>query len=248
MSGVMIVTGGGRGIGAAIARRGAQSGYAVCINYSRARDKAQAVADEIEAAGGKAICVQADIAVEAEVISMFEEVDAKLGPVTALVNNAGIDYEVLIRDFELEQLQRMFSVNVFGLMVCSREAIRRMAKSSGGDGGVIVNVGSISARYGGLPMDVGYASSKGAVDSFTKGLAREVGPEGIRVVCVRPGLTRTEIFDEGMGLEEVVTMAKTSVPLGRIGEPVEVANMVVWLCSPEASYVTGFAYDVSGGR
>lgn len=248
MSGVMIVTGGGRGIGAAIVRRAARDGHAVCVNYSRAAAKAQALADDIVADGGKAIAVRADVGSEADVLAMFEAVDKRLGPVTALVNNAGIDYETPVRDLELEPLQRLFATNVFGPMLCSREAIRRMATSSGGAGGVIVNVGSAASRHGGLPKDVTYTATKGAVDAFTLGLAKEVGRDGIRVVCVRPGLTRTEIFDDNLGLEEVAKIARTSVPLGRVGEPEEVANMVVWMCSPQASYVTGFTYDVTGGR
>ncbi len=248
MSGVMIVTGGGRGIGRAIVQRAAAAGYAVCINYSRTRDKAEELVAEITGNGGSAIAVKADVADEAQIVSMFEEVDTRLGPVTALVNNAGIDYEVPVRDLDVARLHHLFAVNVFGTILCAREAIKRMATSSGGAGGVIVNIGSIASRYGGLPLDVTYTSTKGAVDGFTKGLAREVGPDGIRVACVRPGLTRTEIFDDGMGMDEVNEIARKGVPLGRVGEPEEVANMVVWLCSAEASYVTGFTYDVSGGR
>jgi len=151
-------------------------------------------------------------------------------------------------EIDRKALEHLFAVNTYAPVLCAREAISRMSTAKGGRGGVIVNVGSISARLGGLPEDVPYAASKGAVDSFTRGLATEVGPEGIRVVCVRPGLTRTEMFDDGFGLEQAQEVARATVSLGRMGEPEEIANMVVWMCSDEASYVSGFTYDVSGGR
>ena len=248
LSKVMIVTGAARGIGAAIARLAGRKGYDVAVNYARARDQAEAVAKEIEGAGQRAVAVQADIGVEADVMRLFETVDKALGPVTAMVNNAGIDYETAIADMKLEGMQRVYAVNIYGPFLCARESIRRMSTKRGGKGGVIVNVGSISARYGGLPGDVVYASSKGAVDAFTMGLAREVGPEGIRVACVRPGLIRTEIFDKSIGIDRAVEIAKASTMIGRIGEPEEIAAMVVWLCSEEASYVTGTIHDVTGGR
>lgn len=247
-AGVMLVTGGSRGIGAAIARRAARSGYDVCVNYARARNRAEDVVRDIEAMGRRAIAVQADVAEEGDVQKMFAAVDGALGPVTALVNNAGVDYETRIGDFDLAGLQRVYAVNVVGAFLAAREAIERMSTDRNGKGGVIVNIGSIGARYGGLPGDVIYASSKGAIDTFTMGLAREVGREGIRVCCVRPGLTRTEIFDSNIGIERAVEIAKTGTMLGRIGEPEEVAHLVLWLCSPEASYATGAIYDVSGGR
>ncbi len=248
MSGVMIVTGGSRGIGAAIVRRAAQDGYAVCVNYHRSADQAQALADDISGAGGSAIAVQADVGSEKDIVAMFAEVDERLGPVTAHVSNAGIDYTSFIADIESAPLERLFAVNILGPMYCAREAVKRMSTSRGGQGGVIVNVGSISARLGGLPRDVSYATSKGALDSFTRGLATEVGPEGVRVVCVRPGLTRTDIFGGEDGLAAAEATAKRTVSIGRMAEPEEIANMVVWMCSHEASYVTGFTYDVSGGR
>lgn len=244
----MIVTGAARGIGAAIARLAGRKGYDVAVNYAHAKDKAEGVAKEIEGAGQRAVAVQADIGVEAEVMRLFETVDRTLGPATALVNNAGIDYETAIADMKLEGLQRVYAVNIFGPLLCAREAIKRMSTRLGGPGGVIVNVGSISARYGGLPGDVVYASSKGAVDAFTMGLAREIGPQGIRVACVRPGLIRTEIFDSNIGIERAEEIAKASTMIGRIGEPGEIANMVLWLCSEEASYITGTIHDVTGGR
>jgi NAD(P)-dependent dehydrogenase (short-subunit alcohol dehydrogenase family) len=168
--------------------------------------------------------------------------------VTALVNNAATDYTVRVADLEVPRFDRVFDVNVRGPFLCAREAVRRMSTERGGHGGTIVNIGSISARYGGLPEDVVYTATKGALDAFTMGLAREVAREGIRVCCVRPGLTQTEIFDTNLGLEQVRELARKSVPLGRIGQPEEVANLVLWLCSDEASYVTSSIYDVCGGR
>jgi NAD(P)-dependent dehydrogenase (short-subunit alcohol dehydrogenase family) len=245
----MVVTGGGRGIGAAIATLAGERGYRVCVNYSRAKDRAEAVVGSIRAAGGEAIAVRADVGNEADVVAMFQEVDRTLGRVSALVNNAGIDHETQIVDLEVRPLERVFAVNVTGSFVCAREAIRRMSSGRGGGGGVIVNISSVSAKYGGLPGDVIYTATKGALDAFTLGLAREVAGQGIRVCCVRPGLTETEIFDRSIGLEAVKEMAaKGGVPLGRIAQPREVANLVLWLCSDEASYVTGAVYDVSGGR
>lgn len=244
----MIVTGASRGIGAAIARLAGKRGYDVAVNYTRARDQAEKVVEDIKKAGQRAIAVQADVGNEDDILRMFETVDAKLGSVSVMVNNAGVDYETAIEDFKLDGLRRVYAVNVFGPFITAREAIKRMSTKTGGKGGTIVNVGSISARYGGLPGDIVYASSKGAIDSFTMGLAREIGPQGIRVVCVRPGLIRTEIFDSNIGLDRAIEIARTSTAVGRIGEPEEIANMVLWISSDEASYVTGTIYDVSGGR
>lgn len=248
MSGVMIVTGGSRGIGAAISRRAAQSGFDVCVNYARAKDRAEEVVQDVRKAGQKAIAVQADVGTEAGVVELFRQTDAELGQVTALVNNAAIDYETAIVDAELERIRDVFNLNIFGVFVSAREAIKRMSTKHGGSGGVIVNVGSIASRYGGLPGDVVYASSKGALDSFTLGLSREVGPEGIRVSCVRPGITRTEIFEASIGIERAEAIARKNTVMGRICEPEEVANLVVWICTDEASYVTSTIYDISGGR
>ena len=246
--GVMIVTGAGRGIGAAIARMAGAKGWDVAVNYGRAKDKAEAVAAAVRSAGRTAIAVKADVANEADIVAMFERVDKELGPVDALVNNAGIDYECLVADIERPGIERVLGVNVIGLMLCSREAVRRMSTARGGRGGAIVHIGSVSARTGGLPKDCVYTASKGAVDAFTHALSNEVASEGVRVACVRPGLIQTEIFDTNLGLEQVKELARRDVPLGRIGQPEEIAAMACWLCSPEASYVSGFVYDVSGGR
>jgi len=248
MSKVMLVTGGSRGIGAAISRGAAARGYDVAVNYTQAKDRAEQVVADIEKLGQRAIAVQADMGIEDDILRMLEIVDTELGPVSAVVNNAGIDYETTIPEMETDGLLRVYWVNVFGLFIMAREGVKRMSNKHNGKGGAIVNVGSISARYGGLPGDVVYASSKGAVDSFTKGLAHEYAEHGIRVNCVRPGLIKTEIFERSIGTDRAIEIAKTGSMLKRIGEPEEVANMVLWLCSDEASYVTAAIYDVDGGR
>ena len=244
MPGVMIVTGGSRGIGAAIATRAARSGFDVAVNYVRAKDRAEQVVESVQAAGRRAIAVQADVGR----VELFRQTDAELGPVTALVNNAAIDYETAVVDADLERIRKVYDVNIFSVFVSCREAIKRMSTQRGGSGGAIVNVGSVSSRYGGLPGDVVYASSKGALDSFTLGLSREIGAEGIRVACVRPGITRTEIFEASIGIERAEEIAKKQTVLQRICEPEEVANLVVWMCGDEASYVTTVIYDIGGGR
>ena len=248
MSKVMIVTGGSRGIGAAIAIKAAKAGFDVAVNYVRAKDRAEETVREIEKHGQRGIAVQADVGNEADVLELFRQTDKELGPVTALVNNAAVDYETSIVESDLDRIRQVFDVNIFSVFVSSREAIKRMSTNSGGSGGAIINIGSISARYGGLPGDVPYAASKGAMDSFTLGLSREVGREGIRVACVRPGLTRTEIFERSIGIDTALELAEKSTVLGRICEPEEVANLVVWMCGEEASYVTTVNYDISGGR
>jgi NAD(P)-dependent dehydrogenase (short-subunit alcohol dehydrogenase family) len=245
MGGVMIVTGGSRGIGAATARLAATRGYAVCVNYRKERGAAEALAREL---GGKAIAVAADVAEEAEVVQLFETVDRSLGPVTALVNNAGIvDLGTRVEAITPARLQRMFAVNVFGSFLCAREAVKRMSRRHGGKGGVIVNVSSIAAKLGGAGEYVDYAAAKGAIDTFTVGLAKEVGADGIRVNAVRPGIIRTEIHlssgDPGR-VERIGAVA----PLGRPGEAEEVARVILWLASEESSYMSGALVDVSGGR
>ena len=245
----MLVTGAGRGIGASIARVAAREGWAVVINYRRSEDKANALAAEIEAAGGRAFALQADISREQQVVDLFEATDKELGPVDAVVNNAAIDHAASVAESEIVDLERVLATNLVGTWLCAREAVRRMSTARGGKGGVIVNISSLSAKTGGLPTDVMYAASKGAVDSFTLGLAREVGKEGIRVVAVRPGITRTEIFDtyEG-GIERVNAIAERDTAIGRIAEPQEVAELAVWLASEKASYVTAALYDITAGR
>lgn len=244
MSGIVIVTGASRGIGAATARLLGQKGYAVCVNYRAQEAEARAVADAVEAAGGQAITVQADVADPADVAKLFTEVDERLGPLTALVNNAGIygprgRFEALGRE-ELEQVLR---VNVLGLMNCTQEAVRRMSPRFGGNGGAIVNVSSGSAYLGNPGQGVHYAVSKGAVNSFTIGLSQELAADGIRVNAVSPGLTRTDMPPPEQLGERVL-----SIPAGRIGEPEEVAEAIAWLLSPQAGYVMGANIRVAGGR
>ena len=243
MAGVMIVTGGGRGIGAATARLAAQRGYAVCVSYLKDAGSARALAGEI-----KGLAIQGDVASEADVVRLFEETDRKLGKVTALVNNAGIvDRGARVEQIGPERLARMFAVNVTGSFLCAREAIKRMSKRHGGAGGAIVNVSSVASRLGGAGEYVDYAASKGAIDTFTIGLAKEVGPEGIRVNAVRPGVIRTEIH-EVSGDPARVDRIGALAPLQRAGEPEEIARAILWLLSDEASYLTGALIDVSGGR
>jgi NAD(P)-dependent dehydrogenase (short-subunit alcohol dehydrogenase family) len=239
----MIVTGGGRGIGAATARLAAERGYAVCINYRKDADTAEKLAREI-----KAIAIQGDVASEADVVRLFRTVDDKLGRVSALVNNAGIvDRGTRVEQMAAERIQRMLAVNVTGSFLCAREAVKRMSTRHGGQGGAIVNVSSVAARLGGPGEYVDYAASKGAIDTFTIGLAKEVGPEGIRVNAVRPGVIRTEIHFTSGDPGRVERIGR-SAPLERPGEPEEIARAIVWLASDEASYITGALLDIAGGR
>jgi NAD(P)-dependent dehydrogenase (short-subunit alcohol dehydrogenase family) len=243
MSRVMLITGGGRGIGAATARLAAQRGYKVCINYRK-----DAAAAEQLAAETKGIAVQAEVASEADVLRLFATVDQKLGRLTALVNNAGIvDLRSRVEDLTAARIERMLAVNVTGSFLCAREAIKRMSTRHGGKGGAIINVSSIAAKLGGPGDYVDYAASKGAIDTFTVGLAKEVGGEGIRVNAVRPGVIRTEIHAASGDPGRVDRIAATT-PLLRAGEADEIAAAIVWLASAEASYITGAILDISGGR
>src|SRR5688572_11063185 len=248
MDKVIIVTGGGRGIGAATARLAARRGYAVALNYEKIREVAEALARKIIQSGGKAIAVQANVASETEVVGMFEAVDRSLGRVSALVNNAGIvDRGTRVEQMSAARIARMFAINVTGSFLCAREAVKRMSTRNGGGGGAIVNVSSIASRLGGAGEYVDYAASKGAIDRLTIGLAKEVGPEGIRVNAVRPGIIRTEIH-MASGDPARVERIGPSAPLQRPGEAEEVAQAIVWLLSDEASYMTGALVDVTGGR
>jgi NAD(P)-dependent dehydrogenase (short-subunit alcohol dehydrogenase family) len=248
MDKVMVVTGGGRGIGAATARLGAERGYAVAINYRSNREAADSLVEEIRSKGSKAIAVAGDVALEADVLRLFETVDRQLGRVTALVNNAGIvDRGTRVERMGAERIARMLAVNVTGSFLCAREAVKRMSTRHGGPGGAIVNLSSIAARLGGAGEYVDYAASKGAIDTFTVGLAKEVGPEGIRVTAVRPGIIRTEIHLASGDPARVERIGATA-PLQRPGEAEEVARAIVWLLSDEASYMTGALVDVTGGR
>jgi NAD(P)-dependent dehydrogenase (short-subunit alcohol dehydrogenase family) len=245
---VIIVTGGSRGIGAATARLAGQRGYAVCINYRQNQQAAGAVVRAIEATGGHAIAVAADVAVESEVVRLYETVDKRLGPVTALVNNAGIlEQQMRVEDMDAARLNRIFTTNITGYFLCAREAVRRMSTKLGGAGGAIVNVSSGAARLGSPGEYVDYAASKGAIDTMTIGLAREVAGEGIRVNGVRPAYIYTEIHASG-GEPNRVDRVKEFVPLKRGGQPEEVAYAILWLLSDEASFSTGTFIDVTGGK
>jgi len=244
----MIVTGGGRGIGAATARLAAARGYAVCISYLRDRTAADAVVGDILRRGGRAVAVAGDVAVEADVLRLFETSDRELGPLTALVNNAGIVVtRSRVEAMSAERLKLMFMTNVLGPFLCAREAIRRMSTKHGGKGGAIVNVSSGAARLGSPGEWVDYAASKGAIDTMTIGLSKELAGEGIRVNCVRPGFVNTGIH-AGAGEPDRIDRLRDSIPMKRGGEPEEVARAVLWLLGPEASYSTGAILDVTGGR
>lgn len=248
MTGVAVVTGASRGIGAAVAVLAAERGYKVCVNYAHNEAAAADVVARIEASGGTALAVQGDVAAEADVIRLFETCDAKLGPLTALVNNAGvIDLTQRVDEMSYERLMRMMSINVVGSFLCAREAVRRMSTRHGGSGGGIVNLSSVAARLGGPAAFVDYAASKGAIDSFTYGLALEVAREGIRVNAVRPGIIDTEIHASA-GIPDRVAQMRSAVPMGREGTAEEVAETILWLLSDKSSYTTGATVEVSGGR
>ena len=248
MEQVLVVTGGSRGIGAETARLAASRGYAVAVNYYERADTAQALVEEIESGGGRAIAVQADVAEPADVERLFDTVDRELGPLTAFVNSAGHGGGyVLSKEFDPDVLDRLMRVAVIGAMISAREAVRRMAVSEGGRGGAIVNVSSMASTIGGRPRRTDYATSKAAVDCFTVGLAKEVARDGIRVNAVRPAVTLTDMVDSLRGDPKAQAAVAESIPINRIAEPIEVARPVVWLLSEEASYVTGCLFDISGG-
>ncbi|MDK9715463.1 MAG: SDR family oxidoreductase [Sulfuritalea sp.] len=248
MKKVLIVTGGGRGIGAAIARLAAADGYAVCLSYLSNQAAADELVASIAAKGGVALAVQADVAVEQDVVRLFDQVDASLGRVTALVNNAGIlERQGRVEDMDAARIGRIFATNVIGSFICAREAIRRMSTRHGGAGGAIVNLSSRASRLGAPGEYVDYAASKGAIDTFTVGLAKEVAAEGIRVNAVSPGVIYTDIHASG-GEPGRVERVKDAIPMRRGGTAEEVARAVLWLLSDAASYTTGASIDVAGGR
>ncbi len=245
---VVLVTGGGRGIGAATALLAARQGWAVAVNYAANADAAEAVVQQIRAAGGRAVALQADVAFEDQIVRLFQQVDAALGPLTALVNNAGVvDVAARVDGMGTARLARMFNVNVIGSFLCAREAVKRMSTRYGGAGGSIVNLGSAAARIGSPGQYVDYAAAKAAIDTFTLGLAKEVATEGIRVNAVRPGIIATEIHASG-GQPNRANEVAPQVPMQRPGSADEVAQAVLWLMSDASSYTTGSLIDVAGGR
>jgi len=248
MEKVLLVTGGSRGIGAATCLLAARQGWAVAVNYTANSQAADEVVREIRAIGGRAMALQADVADEGQVLRMFEQVDTHFGPLTGLVNNAGVvDVTARVEDMSVARWKRMFDINVIGSLICAREAVRRMSTKHGGSGGSIVNLSSAAARLAAPGQYVDYAAAKGAIDVFTIGLAKEVAAEGIRVNAVRPGIIDTDIHASG-GEPGRVDRIKGSVPMQRGGTADEVAQAILWLLSAEASYSTGAFIDVSGGR
>jgi NAD(P)-dependent dehydrogenase (short-subunit alcohol dehydrogenase family) len=244
----VLVTGGGRGIGAACSLLCARQGWAVAVNYANDAAAASGVVERIRADGGTALAVQADVADEAQVLAMFATIDRELPRLSGLINNAGVvDRASRVDAMSVQRLQRMFAINVFGSIVCAREAVKRLSTLHGGSGGAIVNVSSVAARLGSPGLYVDYAASKAAIDTFTHGLALEVAAEGVRVNAVRPGIIETEIHASG-GQADRVRQITPQLPMKRAGSADEVAQAIVWLLSDAASYVTGTIVDVSGGR
>ncbi len=248
MSRVMLITGASRGIGAATARLAAHQGYALCLNYHQREDAVKQVLKQVHAAGASAITVKADVADESQVLQMFEVIDREFGQLDVLVNNAGmLEQQMRLEQMDAARWTRVLGANVIGSFLCAREAIKRMSTQHGGQGGSIINLSSIAARLGAPGEYIDYAAAKGAIDSMTVGLAREVAGGGIRVNAVRPGVIHTEIHASG-GEPDRIERVKSSVPMGRGGQAEEVAEAILWLASEHASYTTGALLDVSGGR
>jgi NAD(P)-dependent dehydrogenase (short-subunit alcohol dehydrogenase family) len=248
MSRVMLITGASRGIGAATARLAAQEGYALCLNYHQRADAANAVLEQVRGLGVTAIAVQADVADETQVLHMFEAIDREFGRLDVLVNNAGmLEQQMRLEQMDAARWSRVLGANVIGSFLCAREAIKRMSTRHGGQGGAIVNLSSVAARLGAPGEYIDYAAAKGAIDSMTLGLAKEVASEGIRVNAVRPGVIHTDIHAAG-GEPNRVERVKASVPMGRGGQAEEIAEAILWLASEKASYTSGALLDVAGGR
>lgn len=245
---VLLVTGGSRGIGAAACLVAARHGWRVAVNYASNEEAANAVVSEIKKAGGDAIAIKGDVGNAADIVSMFEAVDKHFGRLDGLVNNAGVvDYIARVDEMSAERLERMMRINVTGSILCAGEAVRRMSTTHGGQGGAIVNISSMAAVLGGPAQYVDYAASKAAIDTFTVGLSKEVGAEGIRVNAIRPGIIETDIHASGGQPDKPKEMA-SSIPMKRTGQAEEIADAIVYLLSPSASYITGAILNVSGGR
>jgi len=243
----MLITGAGRGIGAATARLAGRRGDAVCVNYRQNRAAAEAVVADIQREGGRAVSLQADVSQESDVLRLFAAIDSELGPISALVNNAGIlERQCRLEEIGVERLTRILATNVIGAFLCAREAVRRMSTRHGGRGGTIVNVSSMAGRLGSPGEYIDYAASKGALDTMTIGLSKEVGPEGIRVNAVRPGIIDTEIHASGGEPGRVHRLGPT-LPMRRFGTAEEVARAILWLTSDDSSYTTGTFLEVGGG-
>ena len=248
MSRVMLITGASRGIGAATARLAARQGYALCLNYHQREDAANQVLEQVRAAGAAAITIKADVADEEQVLGMFDVIDREFGRLDVLINNAGmLERQMRLEQMDVARWSRVLGANVIGSFLCAREAIKRMSTLHGGLGGSIINLSSIAARLGAPGEYIDYAAAKGAIDSMTLGLAKEVASEGIRVNAVRPGVIHTDIHASG-GEPNRIERVKASVPMGRGGQAEEIAEAILWLASEQASYTSGALLDVSGGR
>ncbi|PUA28134.1 MAG: NAD(P)-dependent oxidoreductase [Cellvibrio sp. 79] len=244
---VMLITGASSGIGAATALLAAQRGYDVAFTYLSQQQQAEAIAEKISALGRNALFTQVDLSKEADILAWFTQIDAHFGNIDVLVNNAAILRQKLFSNIDADELQHLFAINVIGSFLCAREAIKRMSIAQGGRGGSIVNVSSVASRFGSPFEYIDYAATKGAIDTFTLGLAKEIVSEGIRVNAVRPGIINTDMHAKGGEPGRIARIAP-SVPMQRAGEPEEIANAILWLASTEASFVTGTIIDVSGGR
>jgi len=247
MTKTLLITGGASGIGAETARRAAQRGYQVALNYRSRDTQAKKLVGDIAAMGGKAIALPGDMASEADIVALFRETEKALGPITHLVNSAGFSQRTRVDEYEAALLQKFFAVNVIGLMLCCREAAKRMSTRHGGKGGAIVNVSSMASTLGGRLGSSAYAATKGAVDSFTKGFAREVAAEGIRVNSLRPGMVMSEMTEGRLKDPAFRQSIEASIPMGRVGEVHEMAEAILWLLSDESSFITGAMLDAAGG-
>lgn len=247
MAATLLITGGASGIGAETARRAAACGYRIAINYRSRAQQAESVVADIVAQGGQAMALPGDMAREADIVRLFEETERALGPISHLVNSAGIGARTRVAEYDAAVLTHLFAVNVTGLMLCCREAARRMSTKNGGRGGAIVNVSSMAATLGGRPGSSAYAASKGAVDAFTKAFGREVADEGIRVNSIRPGMVLTEMTEGRLKDTAYRAGIEASIPMRRVGQPQEIAEAILWLLSDEASFITGAMLDAAGG-